>query len=308
MSNLQLYLLSTLIWGSTWLAITFQLGTVNPEVSVVYRFTLAGLVMAAWCAWRGMGFRFALRDHVWIALLGAAYAGNYAMVYHAEAHISSGLVAVACSSMLFMNILLAFVCFGTRPSWEMLVGAGMGVAGIALVFWPELAAFAASGVSPWVLSWPLLAALGASVANMIATRNGQAGLPVLPVNALWMLWCAAFVALAAVLRGKPFAFEWTAGYVLSLSYLAVFGSIVAFGAYLTLLGRIGSSKASYMAVLTPIIALVLSTLFEDFSWHATTFAGVVLGLAGNVLIVRRKAPQPALPAVEPEPVGEQQAA
>ncbi|MBI2380271.1 MAG: EamA family transporter [Gammaproteobacteria bacterium] len=305
MSNLQLYALATLIWGSTWLAITFQLGTVAPEVSVVYRFSLAGLLMLAFCAFRGMRLAYSLKDHAWIALLGLSYGLNYAFVYHAEAHISSGLVAVACSSMLFMNIALALICFGTRPSREMLAGAALGVAGIVLVFWPELRAFAASGESPWILSWPILAALGASVANMIATRNGHAGLPVLPVNALWMLWCAAAVAVYALSQGKAFSFEWTPGYVLSLTYLAVFGSIIAFGAYLTLLGRIGSSKASYMAVLTPILALMLSTLFEGFEWHASTYVGVALGLAGNLLIVRKKAPKLELPL---EPLAQKQAA
>lgn len=290
MNNLMLYAVSVLIWGSTWIAITFQLGTVATTASVAYRFALAGGLMAAWCAWRGQSFRFAARDHAWIAVLGLTFGLNYALVYYSEMHISSGLVAVASSAMLFMNIGLARVFFGTRPTPEMLMGAVLGVSGIALVFWPELAKFAGSGTSPWVIGWPVLAAFGASLANMVATRNGKAGLPVLPVNALWMLWTALAMIVLTLARGERFTFEWTPGYILSLGYLAVFGSIVAFGCYLTLLGRIGPSKASYVAVLTPIIALVLSTAFEGFTWHATTFVGLGLGLLGNVLVIRRRAP------------------
>lgn len=299
MNNLMLYAVSVLIWGSTWIAITFQLGPVDTTASIAYRFAIAGAVILAWCTWRGTRFAFSLRDHVWIALLGLAFGLNYALVYFSEMHISSGLVAVASSSMLFMNIGLARLFFGTRPTPEMLAGAALGVVGIALVFWPELEKFAASGSSPFIIGWPVLAAFGASLANMVATRNGKAGLPVLPVNALWMLWTAVFMAGLTLVRGQSFGFAFTPGYIGSLLYLAVFGSVIAFGAYLTLLGRIGPGKASYVAILTPIIALVISTVFEGFTWHATTFAGIALSILGNVLIIRRKAPRLELPVAQP---------
>lgn len=299
MNNFTLYAISTLIWGSTWIAITFQLGTVDSGVSVAYRFALAGVLVLLWCTLRGQRLAFSLRNHAWIALQGLAYAGNYSLIYYSEVHISSGLVAVAGSSMLFMNIALARLIFGTRPTREMLLGSLLGMLGIACVFWPELEKFAVSGTSLWLLGWPVLAAFGSALANMIATRNGQAGLPVLPVNALWMMWTALFTGVLVLLRGEHFSFEFSAAYIGSLIYLAVFGSVVAFAAYLTLVNRIGSSKATYIAVVTPIIALVLSTLFEDFSWHGTTWIGVALSLLGNLLVIRRKPVKISAPSLPP---------
>lgn len=297
MNNFTLYAISTLIWGSTWLAITFQLGSVDSGASVAYRFALAGVLLLIWCKLRKLRFSFSRGDHAWIALLGLAYAGNYGLIYYSEAHISSGLVAVAGSSMLFINIALARFIFGTRPTREMVLGSLLGMLGIVCVFWPELAKFTESGKSIWILGWPVLASFASALANMIATRNGQAGLPVLPVNALWMLWTALFTAVLVVLRGASFSFDWSVAYIGSLLYLAVFGSVIAFAAYLTLVNRIGSSKATYIAVVTPIIALILSTLFEDFSWHATTWFGVALSLLGNLLVIRRKAVRPSAPTL-----------
>ena len=295
MSTAQQFLISTLIWGTTWIAITFQLGSVAPEASVTYRFLLAGGALFLWARLKGESLALNGRQQLWMALLGLFYAVNYAFIYRAEMQISSGLVAVAGSAMLFFNIVLSRWLFGSPITRELTIGAGLGVLGMLLVFWPEVAAFSGRDGTLGV-TFALIGSFGASCANMVAMRNAKAGLPVLTTNAWWMLWCAGFMAIAVPLSGAEFTFEWSTGYVLSLLYLAIFGSVIAFSAYLALVGKIGASRASYIAVLTPIVALIISTFFEDMQWHLSSGFGVLAIGLGQFLILHGRSKQSAAPA------------
>jgi drug/metabolite transporter (DMT)-like permease len=305
MTTSQQFLIATLIWGTTWIAITFQLGEVAPEASVTYRFLLAGAALCLWAKIRGESLALNWRQHGWMALLGLFYAVNYAFIYRAEMQISSGLVAVAGSAMLFFNILLSRWLFGSPITRELSMGAGLGVAGIVLVFWPEVAAFSGRDGTLGV-AFALIGSFGAACANMVAMRTAKAGLPVLTTNAWWMLWCAGFMAVAVPLSGAEFSFEWSAGYLLSLLYLAIFGSVIAFSCYLALVGKIGAARASYMAVLTPIVALIISTFFENMQWHLSSVLGVIAIGCGQFLILHgrskeasKSAPIPAATPLKP---------
>jgi drug/metabolite transporter (DMT)-like permease len=293
MNNLGLYLAAVLIWGSTWLVITFQLGKVPPEVSVAYRFALAGAMLLLWCGVRRLSLRFSRRDHAWMALQGALLFGlNYVCVYLAEREISSGLVAVLFSLIVFFNIFGTRVFFQTPLRRATLLGAAFGVAGVTLVFLPEIRAGSSHGDSVLGAAFAVCATISASFGNMVASRNRQRGLPVVQMNTFGMLYGAGFVALYAAAVGRPFVFDGSTGYLLSLGYLALFGSVLAFGAYLTLVGRIGADRAGYTGAAIPIVALLLSTAFEGMRWHAFTVLGIALCLAGNVLVLRRKKPVP----------------
>jgi drug/metabolite transporter (DMT)-like permease len=278
MSNLGLYLTSVLIWGSTWFAITYQLGRVPPEVSVAYRFALASLILFFWCGARGLRLAFPWRDHLWMAAQGALLFGiNYVCVYVAEGQISSGLVAVAFSLIVFLNILGARAFFGTPMRPAVLAGAFLGVGGVALVFLPEFRNTVGFGRSERGLTYAVASAVSASLGNIVASRNQRQGLPVVQLNAFGMMYGALFVALYAAFSGRSFTFDGSAGYLLSLGYLALFGSVLAFGAYLTLVGRIGAGRAGYTGAAIPIVALVMSTLFEGLRWQAY----MVLGAGSN---------------------------
>lgn len=291
MNNLGLYLASVLIWGSTWLAITFQLGRVPVEVSVAYRFGLASAMLFAWCAVRRLPLAYAWRDHGWMALQGALLFGlNYVLVYLAEAEISSGLVALIFSLIVFLNIAAARIFFGTKSGPATLAAAVLGVGGVALVMLPVIERGSGRGSAVLGLVFAGVSAVSASLGNIVAARNQRRGLPVLQLNAFGMLYGALFVAAYAAIVRRPFVFEPTPAYIGSLVYLALFGSVLAFGAYLTLVGRIGADRAGYTAAAIPIVAVVLSTIFEGLHWHALTVAGIALCLAGNVLILRRRAP------------------
>jgi drug/metabolite transporter (DMT)-like permease len=281
-------LTSVLIWGSTWLAITFQFGVVPPAVSVVYRFTLATLILFGWCVARGLKLRFSLNDHRWMLLQGVLLFGvNYVAVYVAETHVTSALVAVVNSLIVFLNIAGTRVFFGTPVRRATLLGAILGVSGIVLVFLPEFGREAGRGDPAIGLSLALLAAFSASGGNLVAARNHRNGVPVVQMNAFCMLYGTLAVAAYAVATSQPFTFDTSARYLLSLGYLAVFGSVIAFGAFLTLLGRIGADRAGYVAVAIPVVALLFSAAFEGLQFHPALIAGIVLCLAGNVAVLRR---------------------
>jgi drug/metabolite transporter (DMT)-like permease len=293
-SSLGLYVAAVLIWGSTWIAITFQLGNVPPEVSVAYRFGLASLILLVWCAVRGLRLTFSWRDHLWMAVQGALLFGlNYVFVYLAEGQITSGLVAVIFSLLVFLNIIGTRLFFATPLRPITLLGAMLGVGGVALVFMPELSRASETGNPRLGLLFALIATLSASFGNMAAARNYGRGLPVVQLNTFGMLYGALFVGLYAFARGQPFLFDWSAPYLLSLVYLALFGSVLAFGAYLTLMGRIGADRAGYTSVAIPIVALLISTAFEGLRWQLYTVLGIALCVMGNVLVLRRRSVKPA---------------
>jgi drug/metabolite transporter (DMT)-like permease len=282
-----LFAIASLIWGSTWLAITFQLGSVAPEASVVYRFALAAALLAAWCLVTGRSLRFSLSQHGWLAAQGTFLFGlNYLGVYWAEQHVASGLVAVLFSLIVFFNLIGARMVFAAKIARRTLAAAVLGVAGVVLMFWNALSA--GSATAPLGIGFALGATVLASAGNLIAARNQRHGLPVLPSVAWGMAYGALAIALVAVAEGVAWEFDGGARYVLSLVYLAVFGSIVAFGAYLTLLGTIGPARAGYVGVAVPLVALAMSTVFERYEWTLTALAGAGLCVAGNVLVMLRE--------------------
>ena len=281
------FLACVLIWGTTWLAITFQLGSVAPEASVAWRFGLAALISGGICRWQGLGLRFAPAVHVHLFGFGASMFGvGYLCVYYAERHVASGLVAVGYSVLPLTNMIGTRLAFGHPLNRRAGVGGLIGLFGVACVFWPELAGIEASRD---VLLGSLLTAggvLASSVGNVFSARLAMYGVQV------WqkMVWGMGYGALcclaAAALGGQTLGFEWTTGYVLSWLYLAVFGSVFAFFFYLKLLDSIGGGRAGYVGVMTPVLALLLSSLFEHFSWSPLSLLGLAAAMVGNFFILR----------------------
>ncbi|HUD26594.1 MAG TPA: EamA family transporter [Burkholderiaceae bacterium] len=290
MNDLGLYACAVLIWGSTWLAIKFQLGVVPPAVSVAWRFAAAALILMAFARLRRLPLRFDARTHLWLALQGLLLFGiNYVLVYLSEQTLASGLVALIFSLVTFCNILGLRLFFSAPIKPAALGGAILGVIGVALVFWPELANFSMSPARRTGAILALIATVFASLGNMAATRSHRSQLPVVQANAWAMMYGAIFVAIYAAVDGERFVFDRSIAYVVSLLYLAVFGSVIAFVAYLTLLGRIGADRAGYTGVAIPVVAVALSTFFEDLHWDAPMVGGIAMCVAGNVLVLRRGA-------------------
>lgn len=289
MNNISLYLTSVLIWGSTWLVITFQFGKVAPEVSVFYRFTIATSIMLLFCVVRGLSLRYTKREHFYIALQGMFnFAPNYVMIYHAEQFVSSGLVALVFSAMIPINIIGSRIFFGDAITRNVFAGAALGLVGIGLVFAPELVQLSANKNAALGLLLSFAGAAFASAGNLFAVRNYRAGLPVVQCNALGMFYGTLAIGLLSLAMGHAFNFDTSSKYVISLIYLSLFGTVFAFSAYMTLMKRIGAGRASYVAVLVPVVALLLSTFFEHFTWHIATVIGVALCIAGNALILAKR--------------------
>ncbi len=289
MGNLQLFAVAVAIWGSTWLAIKFQLGSVAPEASVFYRFLAASLLVFAYCRVRGLPLAYKAREHLWIALFGICmFSVSYVAVYHAERYVVSGLVAVGYSASPLLGMLGTRIFFATPITRRVLAGSVLGIAGIALVFWPEFARLQAGGDTVLGAVFTVIAVVVSALGAIVAQRNQRAHLALWQSMAWGMLYGALFSLAIGLALGRPFAFEAEPAYVLSLLYLAILGSIVAFGAYLTLLKRVGAARAGYVGVMVPIVALVVSAAFEGFRWQVLTFAGIAVSVAGNVLILRGK--------------------
>jgi drug/metabolite transporter (DMT)-like permease len=289
LSNLQLFLACIAIWGSTWIAITFQLGRVAPEASVFYRFLLASVLLFAYCFARRLPLRYTAREYAWIALMGVLmFSVSYIFVYYAEAHVVSGLVAVGYSASPLLGMLGMRLFFGTPMTPRVMLGSLLGIAGITLVFWPEFAHFRSDGDTGLGALFTALAVLVSTLGSMVAHRNQQANLPLWQTMAWGMLFGALFSLAVALGRGQSLAAEATPQYLLSLAYLSVLGSIIAFAGFLTLIKRIGAARAGYIGVMVPIVALMVSAAFEGFRWHPLTWIGIAVSVAGNVIVLRGK--------------------
>ena len=270
MNNLGLYALSVLIWGSTWLAIKYQLGTVAPAVSVTWRFGAAALILFVLALYRRIPLRFDARTHGWLALQGLLlYSAGYVLIYLSEQTLASGMVAVTFSLIVLCNIAFSRLFYGVPMKPHIVAGAILGIFGVAVLFWPDFTSFSLSADRRLGLLFCVLSTVIASLGNMAATRNHRHGIHVVAGNAWAMMYGALFVAVYVALSGQRFTFDPSLRYVASLAYLALFGSVIAFVAYLTLMGRIGVDRAGYSGVATPVVAMGLSTWFESLQWNAT---------------------------------------
>lgn len=284
MKNIILYLITILVWGSTWLAIKYQLGVVDPMVSVVYRFALSSVLLMLFCRIKGLTLKFSLKEHSFMALLGILlFSVNYWLVYVAEVYVTSGLVAVLFSSIVFLNIVNGSFFLGTVIEKKMVAGATLGIVGIILIFMPEIQSFDFSDKGLFGLIIGFVSVLLASFGNITSARNTKNKIPVIQANAFGMGYGALLLIIIALFMGKEFTFTASLPYMSSLLYLSVFGSIIAFYSYLTLIGSIGADKASYAIMIVPVVALALSSFFEGYAWNVYAVAGLFLVVGGNFL-------------------------
>ena len=288
-SVLGLYCLTVLIWGSTWIAITFQLGTVAPLASVIYRFTLASVLLFIWCWFRKIPLTLTAKEHGLVFLQGSFLFGfNYWLMYSASQYLTSGLVAVIFSLIVFFNIFNARLLLRSSLQINVLIGAGLGLVGVVLLFSQEFTDFNLGSDIAIGAGFALLATYVASLGNIVATRNSHNKRSVMTVNAWGMLYGTLVVIVLALILNVEFNFEFTPAYISSLIYLSIFGSIITFAAYLKLLSMIGPDKAGYVGMLVPVVALILSSIFEDYSWTLPAVLGLCLILAGNWLVMGKR--------------------
>lgn len=280
----------TLIWSSTWIVIRDQLGVVPPSWSVCYRFLIAAAGMAIVARMAGARLWIGRDGLLFAALLGLMqFSLNFNFVYRAEAHITSGLVALVFALLVIPNTLLSWLWFKARVTPRFLAGSVLACAGVALLFVQEYRAAPVGGAAVLAgVGLTLLATLSASTANVMQNARIARALPITSLLAWAMLLGALYDGAFAWATSGPPVIDPRPGYWLGTLYLAIAGSVITFPLYYRLIQRIGAGRAAYTSLLIPIIAMGISTLVEGYRWTALSIAGVVLALAGMVLAMRSK--------------------
>jgi len=300
MSSPLLFIIACLIWGSTFFAITLQLGEVAPAVSVVYRFALASAVLFAWCAVRGDRLLMPWRTQRWMFLQGCATFGlSYICTYTSEQYLVSGLVAVLFALMVFWNPILNRIVFGTPLGWRTWSAGAVAICGVTLLFfqsiqgaWRDILDGGGGPNAHFLLGLilALTATIASSVGNVVVVKVREQSSNVLLTMAWSMLWGSALVAAWVLLSGQSFTLPTATRYWGGLLYLSLFGSVIAFAAYFTLIHRIGSDKAVYIGVVTPVISVLLSIQLEHFRPGAMEWTGMLLCLSSVAWALQSDSP------------------
>lgn len=292
-SVLALYAIVLLSWSGAWFAIKLQIGTTAPAVSIALRFGLAAPVMFAWVLLNGGALRFGWRRHALFALMGMfLFSVNFIFAYHASAYLMSALVSVVFSLSAAVNLALGALLQRQRVTAVAVAGSLAGTAGLLLMLWEEVVSKGLGSAPLLGLALALGMTLSFCIGNMASAAVQKRLVPVPSATAWAMLWGAVISFAFAVLSGQPLAVVWSVSYAASLAFLVVLGTVIAFHAYLTLLGKVGAFRASYVTVMVPVGALLISSLLEGYHWTALAFAGLALTVGGNVLILRSRLAKP----------------
>ena len=294
MTTLILYAATVLVWGSTWIMMKFQLGTVAPSASLCYRYGIAGILVLVGASLFGKNVMLRWRQHLWCALQGGLmFSVNYWLTYLAAEHLTTGVVSVFFAGACGATMLISFLLFRTVPALSGAVGALCGVLGTALVFWPEVAGLPLDG--PEVQSGALLvlSVFMFAAGGLVAARNLGAGFPRYATIGWSMVYGSMWMGALTIATGEVFAFEVSFAYIGSLVWLVLLGSALVFAMYFILVERIGPERASYASVLFPLVALVISTFAEDYHWNWMALIGVPLAILGNALVLWRSQRSPA---------------
>ena len=282
-----LYLAVIFGWSTSWLPLSWQVtDTATPEVSVFWRFVIAAALMWGIAYQQKRLQKFPLRLQLYMLGLGICiFSTNFTLFYYGSIGVASGLLAVIFASVAFINVLFDAVRLRRRPSSLQMSAALIGVSGVAIFFWPEIRSSEAALAS---LAFCLTGTCFFCTGNMISAHLQNLKIDVLTANSWGMSWGALFIGAVAIVRGGDFFPEPTLQYVGGLIWLAVFSSVLAFSAYLTLIGRIGAAKAGYATVLFPIFALMISSVWEGFVWTPYAVIGIALVAFGNLLMQRSR--------------------
>ncbi|WP_240623376.1 DMT family transporter [Brevundimonas lutea] len=276
-----------LIWGTTWYGITLQFGVVEPLVSIVWRFGLASVILGLACMVMRWPLTLTRDQHLAAFFQGLfAFSISYSFTYAAEHHVASAIVAVTFAALTFLNLILFRVAAGQRAAAASWAGAVLGVAGVAVLSGGEILGAGFDREAALGVGLALVATTASAFGNFFAWRGQNAGSAVIPSTAWAMAYGTGLLALWGLATGVEWSIEPTARYLGSLAYLAVFGSVIAFGLYFTIARVIGYTMASYISALTPPIAMLVSVAFEGARFGWTALIGLAIVLAGQALLIR----------------------
>jgi drug/metabolite transporter (DMT)-like permease len=287
--NLFLYLSVALLWGSSWFAIKFQLGLVPESVSLAWRFFLASFILFIFCLTFKKKIKLPFYEIKYIAIQGVLlFSLNYFFIYWGTNFVTSGLVAILFSTVSVFVIFNGYFFFKKPIRVNVLIGSLIGIIGLVFIFQMEFA----KNINPReLIKGIILILIGtyfASLGMLYSGLNQERKIPLVQSNAYGMFFGASLMLIVTIFSKNEIIIDTNFPYLSSLLFLAFFGSVLGFGSYLTLLGKIGADKASYVNILTPIVALTLSTLFENYLWGLQNSLGFVLVISGNLIILYKK--------------------
>jgi drug/metabolite transporter (DMT)-like permease len=289
MRNLFLFISTLICWSPTWYLIKFQFGVVDPLISIFYRFFIASIIIFIFLILSKKKISFNIHQHLRFLLLGITlFSLNYIFFYLANTYLISGIVTIAFSTILIMNILGERIYFKINSSKKTLFAAGFGIVGILIIFENELLNFKLEDKTHIGIILSFIATFWVSTGNLIHQKNFKDKIPFIQSIAYGMLYGSLFTLIVAKFRGAEIIFDNSISYILSFLYLSIIGSVVAFYLYLKLLESIGSARAGYMGVILPIVALIISTIFEGLQWTNNLIFGLPVLLFGCVLILNQK--------------------
>jgi drug/metabolite transporter (DMT)-like permease len=281
-----LFALTALFWGAGALATALQAGVTPAPWSVALRMALAGILLLGYGAWRGQSLVIPGRDRPFIALQGVLFfALAFISFYEAAQRIPSGLAALVLSTSSLFAALIARALLGAPLSSSLLWGALCGIAGVAIIFGPGIAALGSGAGTGF--AWALAAAIATAGGTVVGARNQQAGLSIIVILGWSALVGSVASAVWAIAEGAVFVPDLSLRYLASLLYLAVAASCITFALYFELVRRLGPGKAAYTLAVVPIVALILSASFEGLHLDARILIGAGAILLGNVIVLRR---------------------
>ena len=286
--NIALYLAIIFVWSLSWLPLKYQVASIDPPISVAYRFLAAAILMFAIALIRKEPLKFNFRDHIKFIALGLCiFSTNFVLFYYAAYHLVSGILAIIFATATVMNVINARLWFNTKTNRQTLVGIALGLFGLCLVFLPEIQA-SASHTPLLGLAFAIGGTFCFSTGNMISLKIQKQDISLISASSWGMLYGGIYMAAIGLIFGMPFHFDTSWTYIASLGYLIIFASIVAFLTYLSLLNAVGPGRAAYTTVVFPIGALLISTFVENYQWTIIAAIGVIIILAGNILILKQK--------------------
>tara|TARA_B100000780_G_C21077135_1_gene433663 strand:+ start:14 stop:895 length:882 start_codon:yes stop_codon:yes gene_type:complete len=289
MNNYILFLITLFCWSPTWYLIKFQLGYVDPLVSVFYRFLIAAIIIFIYLVIKNKNLKFSINHHFWFLFFGTClYSINYVFFYLSNTYLISAFPAIVFSTVVIMNILGEKFYFNKKPSLKTLIGAIIGMIGIIIIFNEEIFNFSLAEGTHIGLFLALIGTFCASTGNMVHQRNLNNNFPPIQTIAYAMLYGSLVTLFVTKIRGAELLFENSVSYISSLLYLAIFGSIFAFISYLKLLEKVGPGRAGYVGVVMPVLALIISIIFEKLEWQTDLIIGLPILIVGAVLVINQK--------------------
>lgn len=281
-----LFLSIIFLWGTTWIAIKHQVGIVPVEVSVLYRFLLAAILMFCVLRVKKVPLKFSFQQHVYMALLGILlFSLNFVLFYQAAPFFSSGILAIIFSTSVMMVMLNNVLFFNQKVTLLAVAGSLLGSLGLCLVFLTELKAFELNAHTWAGIGLALGGTYCFSLANQVSLKCRTLEIPLLSASFFGMVYGVVFLIGYCLIKGSAFCVDWSLGYLGGLVYLAIPGSVFGHSIYLALVNQIGPQKAAYTTLFYPIVALCLATFFESFIWVIEDFIGILLILVGNALVL-----------------------